>query len=66
MVELVPRSAEVAARLKKRLLAAQIFPSLIRYPGGPAGGYFRFAISSEHRRVELAALAEVLREQLAA
>ena len=65
LVELVPNDSAAAARLKKRLLAAQIFPSLIRYPGGPAGGYFRFAISSEHRRTELTALADVLREQTA-
>lgn len=61
MVSVEPRTTQEAERLRRRLLAAGIFPSLIRYPGGPAGGYFRFAISSEHRREHLLALAEALR-----
>jgi 7-keto-8-aminopelargonate synthetase-like enzyme len=39
--------------LKKELLAARILPSFINYPGAPANGYFRFAISSEHSRRQL-------------
>ena len=45
---ITPGTASEAVRLKKRLLSAGIFPSLIRYPNGPPNGYFRFAISSEH------------------
>ena len=46
--------------LKQELLKAKIFPSLIRYPGGPPEGYFRFAISSEHTREQLDNLRRVL------
>lgn len=46
--------------LRRNLLQAGIFPSLIRYPGGPENGYFRFALSSEHSRRQISALAEVL------
>jgi 8-amino-7-oxononanoate synthase len=48
IISVTPRTASAAARLKARLLKAGIFPSLIRYPNGPATGYFRFAVSSEH------------------
>src|SRR6185503_6886507 len=41
------------AALKARLLKNKIYPSWIRYPGGPAKGYFRFAISSEHTKAQL-------------
>lgn len=43
-----------------RLLRKGIFPSLIRYPGCPAEGYFRFALSSGHSPQQVRALAEVL------
>jgi len=49
-----------AAALKQRLLAAKIFPPFIQYPGGPANGYFRFVLSSEHTRVQLDQLLDVL------
>jgi 8-amino-7-oxononanoate synthase len=39
--------------LKQRLLKHKVFPSYIRYPGGPSKGYFRFAMSSEHTREQL-------------
>jgi 7-keto-8-aminopelargonate synthetase-like enzyme len=48
------------ARFRKRLLAAGIYPSFIKYPGGPAGGYFRFVISSEHKKVQLNRLVDAL------
>lgn len=38
---------------KRKLLANKIFPTWIRYPGGPSKGYFRFAISSEHTKEQL-------------
>ncbi len=46
--------------LRRRLIAARIFPSFIQYPGGPAGGYFRFVISSEHGGEQLDNLLRVL------
>ncbi len=60
IVPVIPQSLAEAARLKRRLLAAGIHPSLIRYPGGPDGGYFRLVISSQHTRAQLAALADAL------
>lgn len=56
---LEPNEAE---RLKRRLLRAGIYPCFIRYPGGPEGGAFRFALSSEHTRGQVERLARVIRE----
>jgi len=53
IVCVVPRDSREAAVLRRRLIAHRVYPVRIRYPGGPAGGYFRFAISSEHTRVQL-------------
>lgn len=47
--------------IHKQLLAAGIYPPLIKYPGGKAGGYFRFAISSGHSREQLDKLIKVLK-----
>lgn len=55
-----PRDATEAAALCRALLRRGIYPSFIRYPGGPADGYFRFALSSEHTREQLGALLSVL------
>jgi len=50
----LPATTEAEARaLKKRLLAAGIYPPFVKYPGGDANGYFRFVISSEHSRTQL-------------
>lgn len=49
-----------APRLKARLVANGILPPWIRYPGGPASGYFRFAISSEHTDEQIDRLLRVL------
>jgi len=57
---IVPKSKGEAERLKKTLLKAGIYPPFIQYPGGPASGYFRFAISSEHTREQLQKLVEAL------
>jgi len=48
------------AALRKRLLKHRVYPSFIRYPGGPRNGFFRFAISSEHRPDQLDALIAAL------
>jgi len=47
-------------KLKTALLKAKILPPYLLYPGSPAGGYFRFVISSEHARTQLDALARTL------
>jgi 7-keto-8-aminopelargonate synthetase-like enzyme len=60
IVPLHPRRPREAARLHRALLAADIYPPLIKYPGGPPAGYFRFVISSEHSRPQLDALLGVL------
>jgi 8-amino-7-oxononanoate synthase len=49
--------------LKEDLVRNKIFPSWIRYPGGPAGGYFRFAISSEHTKQQLDLLMSALHKR---
>jgi 7-keto-8-aminopelargonate synthetase-like enzyme len=53
ILSVVPRSGRESLALKRRLVAHGVYPSLIAYPGGPEGGYFRFAISSEHSRRQL-------------
>ena len=60
IVSLAPDLKSQIARLKQALLAAGIYPPLIKYPGGPADGYFRFAISSEHSREQLDAVIEAV------
>ena len=50
-------------KLKRALLAAGIYPPFIQYPTGPATGYFRFVVSSEHTRSQLDQLIEVLLAQ---
>ena len=60
IIQIAPGSAS----LKRRLLRNKIFPTWIRYPGGPMGGSFRFAISSEHTREQLDLLAGVLASEL--
>jgi len=60
IVRLSPMNAAQIRELKKRLLAAGIYPPFTTYPGAPARGAFRFVISSEHRRAHLKQLAAVL------
>jgi 7-keto-8-aminopelargonate synthetase-like enzyme len=54
------RKTSEIAKLKRALLAAKILPPLIHYPGAPAGGYYRFVISSEHTKAQLRELIRVL------
>ena len=60
IVPLFPARPSEALRLQLALLAAAVYPSFIKYPGGPPNGYFRFVISSEHTRPQLDALLKVL------
>jgi 7-keto-8-aminopelargonate synthetase-like enzyme len=53
IISYLPRDAQDAARLQRRLLAHGVHPPFIKYPGGPVSGYFRFTISSEHTRKQL-------------
>ena len=65
IVSLFPRDAREAAQFRRLLLARRIYPSLIRYPGGPPGGYFRFALSSEHEPKQLDDLLSAFLDHLA-
>lgn len=62
MIPLLPESAAEARRLERALLEADILPPLLRYLSGPAHGYFRFVISSEHSAAQLDALVGVLKQ----
>jgi 7-keto-8-aminopelargonate synthetase-like enzyme len=53
VVAILPRNAAQAGVIRRRLMARRLFPSFVKYPSGPAGGYFRFVISSEHTRGQL-------------
>ena len=53
IIAILPHDAGETRSLRKQLLARDVFPSFIRYPGGPESGYFRFVISSEHSRAQL-------------
>lgn len=59
IVPVVPRSARDATTIKKALLGAGIFPPFVKYATGPADGYFRFVISSEHSGKQLKELVKV-------
>jgi 7-keto-8-aminopelargonate synthetase and related enzymes len=61
IVPVIPRSARDATRMREELLKARIYPPFVKYATGPANGYFRFVISSEHHRRQLERLLEVLR-----
>lgn len=53
------RPAEVT-RMRRELLRSGIFPPWIRYLAGPAGGFFRFSVSSEHTAEEVRRLAAAI------
>lgn len=57
MLGVIPSGPAAAQRIRRALLRRRTFPSLIRYPGGPPAGYYRFALSSEHTEADLAGLA---------
>jgi 7-keto-8-aminopelargonate synthetase-like enzyme len=53
VIAVIPGNAAQARAMQRRLIAHRVFPSFVKYPGGPAGGYFRFVISSEHSQRQL-------------
>lgn len=60
ILALAPKQPESVHKISEDLLQAAIYPPFIQYPGGPAGGYFRFVISSEHSAAQLENLAGAL------
>ena len=62
IMAVVPKSNSQTVRLKRDLLKAGIFPSLIHYPGAARTAYFRFAISSEHTPEQIKRLLAVVRK----
>jgi 8-amino-7-oxononanoate synthase len=65
IVPVVPRSVRDATKMGEGLLKAGIYPPFVKYATGPANGYFRFVISSEHSREQLRKLVEVLMKGVA-
>jgi 8-amino-7-oxononanoate synthase len=65
IIPIIPSSPQQAKKLAGSLRRHRVFPPFIRYPGGPPGGYFRFAISSEHSKTEMDALAAAIIEGVA-
>jgi 7-keto-8-aminopelargonate synthetase-like enzyme len=59
IVPMIAGNPREADRLSEILRAHGILPPRLKYPGSPAGGYFRFVISSEHsdRQIEILSLA---------
>jgi 7-keto-8-aminopelargonate synthetase-like enzyme len=64
IIPILPGTAAEATSLNRELLKARILPPFIKYPGGPASGYFRFVISSEHTQEQLQNLLIVLSRHL--
>lgn len=60
-----PSGPEAAEQLRDLLLGNGIFPSWIRYPGGPGGGFFRFAVNAAHTGDDIRRLARTLSSGLA-
>ncbi len=44
----------------RALLDAEIYPSYNNYPGSPAGGHFRFVLSSHHSEAQIEQLLQVI------
>ncbi|MGN6643324.1 MAG: aminotransferase class I/II-fold pyridoxal phosphate-dependent enzyme [Verrucomicrobiota bacterium] len=63
MIPIELESKKQITDLKRKLLAAGIYPPFLNYPGSPANGYFRFIVSSEHRREQLDSLIAILKPQ---
>ena len=64
IIPIFPRTPGDSFRLQRELLRAKIYPPFIKYPGGPAAGYYRFVISSEHTGAQLDALVRAVTNYL--
>jgi 8-amino-7-oxononanoate synthase len=64
MFTAAPTTRERQERLRRSLLRAGIYPPFIRYAGGPADRFFRFAVSTAHQPEHLARLRGVLARDL--
>ena len=53
IIAIPPKTPAEGQRLQASCLKHDVYPSFIRYPGGPANGFFRFVLSSEHSRQQL-------------
>jgi 7-keto-8-aminopelargonate synthetase-like enzyme len=60
IVPVIPHSAREGNDIRRALLKAAIYPPFVKYATGPANGYFRFVISSEHSREQLETLLHAL------
>jgi len=60
IIAVVPRHSDDVRKLKQCCLANGVSPPYIHYPGGPSGGYFRFAVSSEHSPAQIDAFTKAL------
>lgn len=60
IVPVILRSGRDATRMRRELLEAEIYPPFVKYATGPADGYFRFVISSEHSCEQLEGLLNAL------
>ena len=59
IIAIHPRSEAETRAMRRRLLAAGIYPPFLKYAGAEKG-FFRFVISSEHTQAQLEALLRVL------
>jgi 8-amino-7-oxononanoate synthase len=60
IMPVIPHSAREGTDIRRALLKASIYPPFVKYATGPANGYFRFVISSEHSRNQLENLLHTL------
>lgn len=59
----VPVTSDVMlTRMRLTLLSRGIHPTFTNYPGAPAGGHFRFALSSAHTEEQIDLLVEAIAE----
>lgn len=56
ILAIAPKSSREVDEIRAACLRHKVFPSFIKYPGGPENGFFRFVLSSEHSRAQLEAL----------
>jgi 8-amino-7-oxononanoate synthase len=62
VIGVAPRTTADSKRISQALITHEIWPPLVCYPGGPAEGSFRFALSSEHTQGQLESLVSALQK----